>query len=460
MKSILRTHAKKIQTIQLLLDYVNILFFYIVFIINDSVTFQKKDYLFVFIIFYLILKYSGLYRSYRLKSFSYLVLRIFFTSLSIFSFFFLLPFILPDFLFINYQNMYKLILIILLYLSISHIGFRYYLRSIRSKGRNSRNYIFWGDFNSLTSIEKGINDNPFLGYSLYAWFSPNNEDIQNYNNCMGGLNQIENWLSLNEKNIDCIFFDNISNDHIDISKLLEIFGNTSLPVIFSPSWASKNMKFNLSNFGDQVFLDIWGNDQDYVQKKFKQLFDFIFSFLMLIILSPVLLLIGLLIKISSKGPILFSQFRYGFNGEKFKIYKFRTMTVIDTGLETELKQVSKNDARVTKLGSFLRKWSLDELPQLLNVLKGEMSIVGPRPHAVAHNQKYRKLIMGYMQRHSFKPGISGFAQVEGFRGETKTLQEMEKRISADLYYQKNWSLRLDLKIILQTILKINSKKAY
>ena len=121
----------------------------------------------------------------------------------------------------------------------------------------------------------------------------------------------------------------------------------------------------------------------------------------------------------------------------------------DSGKNKNLRQVVEHDNRVTPIGKYLRKYSIDELPQLLNVVNGEMSLVGPRPHAVVHNELYRNKINGYMQRHSFKPGISGFAQVKGFRGETKTMQDMEKRIAADLYYQKNWSLRLDLKIIFQ-----------
>ena len=136
------------------------------------------------------------------------------------------------------------------------------------------------------------------------------------------------------------------------------------------------------------------------------------------------------------------------------------MNVLDSGFEKNLKQVSINDIRVTKIGRFLRSWSLDELPQLFNVLSGQMSLVGPRPHAVAHNEKYRKLILGYMQRHSLKPGITGLAQVNGLRGETKDIKEMEDRLSADLEYQNNWSLRLDLKILLKTIFNLNSNKAY
>ncbi len=136
------------------------------------------------------------------------------------------------------------------------------------------------------------------------------------------------------------------------------------------------------------------------------------------------------------------------------------MKVIESGSSPYLKQATREDDRITSVGSFLRKWSLDELPQLFNVLIGEMSLVGPRPHAVSHNESYRKIISGYMQRHTLKPGMTGLAQIEGFRGETRTKKEMEKRIDADLRYKRDWSLILDITILLKTIFKIHSKNAY
>jgi putative colanic acid biosynthesis UDP-glucose lipid carrier transferase len=172
--------------------------------------------------------------------------------------------------------------------------------------------------------------------------------------------------------------------------------------------------------------------------------------ILIIILIP-LLLIAVAIKLNSSGPVLFKQRRYGLNGEEIVVWKFRSMTVCEDG--ENINQATKNDPRVTKLGSFLRKTSLDELPQFINVLQGHMSIVGPRPHAVAHNEWYRTQIKGYMLRHKVKPGITGLAQISGFRGETDTLDKMEGRIRYDLLYIQNWSLWLDIKIILLTIHK-------
>jgi putative colanic acid biosynthesis UDP-glucose lipid carrier transferase len=165
------------------------------------------------------------------------------------------------------------------------------------------------------------------------------------------------------------------------------------------------------------------------------------------------------VKLTSPGPVIFKQRRFGLNGEEIQVYKFRSMRVCEDG-ET-VQQARKNDSRVTKVGAFLRKTSLDELPQFFNVLQGSMSIVGPRPHAVAHNELYRKLIKGYMVRHKVKPGITGWAQVNGWRGETDTLEKMKSRIDYDLAYLRNWSLRLDLYIVFKTIMVVlKDKHAY
>ena len=184
----------------------------------------------------------------------------------------------------------------------------------------------------------------------------------------------------------------------------------------------------------------------------KWLSDKLLASVILVLISPLLLVIALAIKLGSPGPVIFKQRRYGLNGEEILVYKFRSMTVCEDG--GVIRQASKNDARITRLGAFLRKTSLDELPQFINVLQGRMSIVGPRPHAVAHNELYRSLIRGYMLRHKVKPGITGWAQVNGYRGETNTLDKMQARVDYDIDYLRNWSLLLDLKIILRTVLVV------
>ncbi|MBV0784081.1 exopolysaccharide biosynthesis polyprenyl glycosylphosphotransferase [Klebsiella pneumoniae] len=171
------------------------------------------------------------------------------------------------------------------------------------------------------------------------------------------------------------------------------------------------------------------------------------------------LLIRTFLKFTSPGPVIFRQIRYGMDGKPIKVWKFRSMSVMEN--DSSVKQATKNDTRVTKVGRFLRSTSLDELPQFFNVLFGQMSVVGPRPHAVAHNEQYRSLIQGYMLRHKVKPGITGLAQINGWRGETDTLEKMEKRIEYDLLYIRGWSIWLDLKIIFLTVFKgFINKSAY
>lgn len=184
----------------------------------------------------------------------------------------------------------------------------------------------------------------------------------------------------------------------------------------------------------------------------KRAFDITFASTVLLFSWPVLMAVAGAIKLSSPGPVIFKQRRYGLNGEQILVYKFRTMTVCEDG--PSIAQASRGDRRVTRIGALLRRTSLDELPQILNVLEGKMSFVGPRPHAVAHNEEYRKLISGYMIRHKVRPGITGWAQVNGLRGETDTVDKMRRRVQYDLDYLNNWSLKLDLQIIARTALTV------
>jgi putative colanic acid biosynthesis UDP-glucose lipid carrier transferase len=181
----------------------------------------------------------------------------------------------------------------------------------------------------------------------------------------------------------------------------------------------------------------------------KRVSDVILSVLILVLTSPLLLVVALGVKISSPGPIIFKQRRNGLDGEEIEVYKFRSMHTQENG--NDVRQATKADPRITRFGAFIRRTSIDELPQFVNVLQGRMSIVGPRPHAVAHNEQYRELIKAYMVRHKVRPGITGWAQVNGLRGETATLEKMRERVEYDLEYLRNWSLALDLQIIVRTV---------
>ncbi|MBW8885460.1 MAG: exopolysaccharide biosynthesis polyprenyl glycosylphosphotransferase [Planctomycetia bacterium] len=191
----------------------------------------------------------------------------------------------------------------------------------------------------------------------------------------------------------------------------------------------------------------------------KRAFDLVVAGLLTVVLAVPLFVVAIAIKLSSRGPVFFRQRRYGLDGREILVWKFRTMTVCEDG--ATVTQATKADSRITPLGALLRRTSIDELPQLFNVLEGSMSLVGPRPHAAAHNEQYRKMIQGYMLRHKVKPGITGLAQVRGWRGETDTLEKMQRRVECDHEYIREWSLWLDAKILFRTArVVLAAKNAY
>ena len=204
------------------------------------------------------------------------------------------------------------------------------------------------------------------------------------------------------------------------------------------------------HFGSLPLHQLFGKPLSGWDGIIKALEDYVLAILILLILSPLLLLIALAIKVSSPGPIIFRQKRLGFNNEIFDVFKFRSMRV-EAPPQGKTVQAKPDDPRITPVGKFLRRWSLDELPQLFNVINGTMSLVGPRPHALDHNEDFAKEVRGYFARHRVKPGITGLAQVRGFRGATDSHEKIEGRVRNDIYYADNWSLSLDLRILLQTI---------
>lgn len=244
-----------------------------------------------------------------------------------------------------------------------------------------------------------------------------------------------------------------------LEQILKVLGQLTCPVLLLPSWLdSPACNPRSCSIGGVPALQLWGQQATVMEFRLKRCIDCAASCLMLALLAPLLIAIGVLIKFDSAGPVLFRQRRYGINGEPFHCLKFRTMTVVENGKKVE--QARRNDPRITRLGAILRRWSLDELPQLVNVWRGEMSLVGPRPHAEAHNEFYRHKVRAYMRRHSLKPGITGWAQVLGLRGETRTLEAMEARVKADLHYIHNWNLLFDLEILLLTLVRLRGKNAY
>jgi putative colanic acid biosysnthesis UDP-glucose lipid carrier transferase len=238
-----------------------------------------------------------------------------------------------------------------------------------------------------------------------------------------------------------------------ILRLLEDLRDTTASIYFVPDiFVSDLIQARVDSIGGIPVVAVCESPFYGFNGFVKRLSDVILAALILALISPLMLAIAAGVKLSSPGPILFKQRRYGLDGRKIVVYKFRSMTVAEDG--DLVRQATRNDSRITRFGAFLRRSSLDELPQFINVLQGRMSVVGPRPHAVAHNEMYRKLIRGYMIRHKVRPGITGLAQVNGFRGETDTVEKMKARIDYDLAYLRNWSLLLDLQIILKTVVVV------
>jgi putative colanic acid biosynthesis UDP-glucose lipid carrier transferase len=241
-----------------------------------------------------------------------------------------------------------------------------------------------------------------------------------------------------------------------IMRLLDVLADTTASVYFVPDVFVFNLvRSSLDVVQGIPCIAVYGSPfrHEPVDSFVKRAEDVVLAGLALAALALPMLLIGVAVRLESQGPAIFRQTRYGMRGEPIEVWKFRTMTVEENGAG-DVRQATRGDPRVTRLGAVLRRYSLDELPQFINVLQGRMSVVGPRPHAVAHNEFYRKQISGYMLRHTIKPGITGLAQVNGCRGETDTLDKMERRIVYDLEYISRWRVWLDLQIIGQTVWKV------
>ncbi len=278
------------------------------------------------------------------------------------------------------------------------------------------------------------------------------------NALIGNLDQIADYVR--QHAIDIIYITLPPSMHAQIMTLLDDLKDTTASIYFVPDFFMADLiQGRIDEIDGLPVVAVCETPFTGFDGFIKRLSDIVIASILLFLLLPILLLIALGVKLSSAGPVLFNQRRYGLDGQEIVVYKFRSMTVAENG--TNVIQATVNDARVTKFGKFIRKTSLDELPQFLNVLQGRMSVVGPRPHAVTHNEMYRKIIKGYMIRHKVKPGITGWAQVNGFRGETKTTESMKSRIDYDLEYLKKWSLSLDFTIIIKTIfLVFKDTKAY
>jgi putative colanic acid biosynthesis UDP-glucose lipid carrier transferase len=339
--------------------------------------------------------------------------------------------------------------------------FKKFLHTMRLRGHNTRSIALFGLSEKGIRLANEARSRPEIGFKLDAIYDDRSIERLDakYRSLIKGTTQ-DGIEAARNNEFDVIYIALPIKAQHRIQGMLEAFGDTTATVHVVPDlFMYCLMHGQMSHLGDVQTISVYDNPMSGGIAAIKRFEDIVLSLIALTLLAIPLMLIACAIKFSSKGPVIFKQDRYGLNGRKIKVWKFRSMKVMEN---TEVvTQASKGDPRITKLGAFLRKTSLDELPQFINVLKGDMSVVGPRPHAVVHNETYRKLVSFYMLRHKVKPGITGWAQVNGWRGETDTTEKMKKRIEFDLEYIRNWSLWLDFKILVFTVLRsFNDKNAY
>lgn len=342
-----------------------------------------------------------------------------------------------------------------LFLSAWRIGLRLFLREMRKRGRNSRTVAIAGAGDLGTRVARKILEAPWLGMRLVGFYD-DGKPI-GYRPLVAESVQVEGNMEdlckhARDGRIDLIYTALPMRSVDRMKELVTHLADTTASVYVIPDiFIFDLLHARWTTLGGIPAISIFESPFYEVDGWIKRLEDLVLGSLILLLVSIPMLIIAIGVKLSSPGPIIFRQRRYGLDGREIEVWKFRTMTVCEDG--PYVPQAKRGDSRVTRFGAFLRRTSLDELPQFINVLQGRMSIVGPRPHAVAHNEQYRQVIYGYMLRHKVKPGITGLAQVNGWRGETDTLEKMQKRVEYDLEYIRNWSLGLDLKIILLTIFK-------
>ena len=335
------------------------------------------------------------------------------------------------------------------------------IKLYRKSGYNYSRVVIVGGGEVAQQLNDYFNSDDVLGVRLLGVFSDSDFSFEIKDSVKTGtLDSLEQFALKND--IDEIFYTMPLTYTKKIKGLVDFCDKYMIRFKVVPDFRGFIFKrVNIDFFNDVPVITLREEPlTDFINRFTKRVFDLIFSLLTIVfVLSWLYPFMAVLIKLSSKGPVLFKQSRSGVNNEEFLCYKFRSMTM---SAEADTKQATKGDARITKIGAFLRKSSLDEFPQFCNVFMGDMSIVGPRPHMLKHTEEYSELIQKYMVRQLVKPGITGAAQVKGYRGETKELEDMEGRVRLDVWYIENWSLSLDINIIFHTVWNVfkGDEKAY
>jgi len=410
--------------------------------------------LFTFLVTVMVFRAAQLYRPWRSANFIRLVRRVFLAWLVIVAILMMLGYITKTSVHFSRKVLLTWMVTVPVGLVVLRLQIFWGLRWLRQQGRNTRTVVIAGAGDLGRRLAKNVMDTPWLGMRILGFFDDRvtgeiHLDHQSYP-VLGTLDDMIGFVQ--QEQVVMVYLALPLRAEDRLREAVESLQDTTASVYYVPDvFIFSLLSASLTDLRGIPLIALWETPFFGMNGWLKRAEDLLLASLILALVSPLLVLIALGVKLSSPGPIIFKQRRYGLDGHEIMVYKFRTMKVGKDG--PDVSQATRDDSRVTPFGRFLRRTSLDELPQFFNVISGSMSIVGPRPHAVAHNEYYRRLIPGYMLRHKVRPGLTGWAQINGWRGETETLEKMEKRVEYDLEYLRRWSLWFDLKIILLTIFR-------
>ena len=344
----------------------------------------------------------------------------------------------------------------------ARVGIRAVRHRLRSQGIDMQRVVVVGLRTPVLKLNRYLRAHPGAGIDIVGYFASSFDIKTSADSAaparLGEIDNLEGYLRENHGRVEQVWISLPLTDRGNIKGMLRMLERYPVPVQLVPDvYDFGALNLSVSQIGSVPMISL---RQGLTQSNYlviKRIEDWLVAGLAVLMLSPLYVLLAIGVKLSSPGPVFFRQCRNGLGGKEFKMLKFRSMRVHEER-SNQLTQATRNDPRVTRFGAFLRRTSLDELPQFFNVLGGSMSVVGPRPHAVAHTNQYERRIQRYMQRHYVKPGITGWAQVHGFRGETRELRDMKKRVQYDIDYIRRWTLRLDIKIIVMTVMKVLGQK--
>ncbi|MEL7938659.1 undecaprenyl-phosphate glucose phosphotransferase [Pseudomonas delhiensis] len=456
---ILRPHQASISILQRLLDLLVILAGMSVVVLWHDRKFDQDHAiasLIALVMFYFFSDIGQLYASWRGERIREEIRKVGGIWATSFIGLFLCDYIFFDISMLEDVSLLQWFTLVLVSLCSYRVLMRITLNALRRRGFNTRSVAIAGAGPVGQRLAVNISQAPWMGLDLLGFFDDQRRDPVRLANSSirlpisGSLEDLVEQVRAGE--IDRVYITLPMRSEARIRWLVDKLSDTTASVYIVPDvFVFELLHARSQNINGVPTISIFDSPMTGANSVVKRVEDIILSLLILCLIAAPMLIISAAVKISSPGPIFFRQKRYGIDGRPIEVWKFRSMCVMENGVD--VVQATRNDNRITAVGAFLRRTSLDELPQFINVLLGDMSIVGPRPHAVAHNEQYRGQISSYMLRHKVKPGITGWAQVNGWRGETDTLDKMQKRVEHDLAYIHNWSLWWDLKIVFLTVFK-------